>query len=199
LRGSLEDTLKSIWRVLESLGYRPVVVGTYALILQGWLPHDYLYETKDVDLYVDNPIVVFDERVEEALISRGLPMGRSEAGRLYVEAAKPVEIVYPVHGIYVPTTLLGHVVSVRGLRVLEGHAVLVAKALGSSIEHLAGAIQLMGVRVDEERLRSLLEGVAGEVDPAEYSVATRRVEAFLRRYRAASTSGYEEGVMQGEG
>jgi len=195
----LEDAIRKVYTVLESLGYRPVVIGSYALILQGWLPWSYLYETKDVDVYVDEPTIVFDRRVEDRLLSIGFSVGRSEAGGFYVDAVKPIEIVYPVYDIHVPRALLRHQVSVRGMMVLEGHAVLVAKALGSSIEHLADVIRLRGIVVDADRLRSLLESIAGEVDPARYRVAVRRAEAFLRRYRAASTSGYEEGVMQDEG
>ncbi len=42
---------------------------------------------------------------------------------------KPIEILYPVAGIYIPQSLLCETVIVRGLRVLEAHAVIVAKAL----------------------------------------------------------------------
>ena len=196
---SLEETVSKVYTVLESLGYRPVIVRTYALILQGWLPRRYLDETKDVDLYVDEPTVVFDDRVEGRFLSIGLPVGRSESGGFYVGAVKPIEIVYPVYDIYVPRALLRHVVSVKGMRVLEGHAVIVAKALGSSIEHLADVIRVRKVVVDTNRLRTLLESIASEVDHARYRVAVRRVEAFLRRYRAASTSEYDEEAMQGEG
>ena len=108
-------------------------------------------------------------------------MERSESGGFYIEAGKPVEIVYPIHVFFVPRTLLKRVVMVSGLRVLEGHAVLVAKALGSPVEHLAHAIKAMGVRVDAQRLGSLLSSVAGEVEPSKYMVARRRVEAFIRR------------------
>ena len=126
-------------------------------------------------------MVVFDDRVVEGMLALGLAVGRSESGGFYVDAGKPIEIVYPVHDFYVPGTLLKHVVVIRGLRVLEGHAVLVAKALGSPIEHLAPAIRMMGVRVDAKRLRSLLGSIAGEVEPSRYMVARRRVETFIRR------------------
>jgi hypothetical protein len=33
----VRDVVKRVYSVLETLGYKPVVVGTYALILQGWL------------------------------------------------------------------------------------------------------------------------------------------------------------------
>ena len=196
---SLEETIRKVYMILESLGYRPVIVGTYALILQGWLPQSYLDETKDVDVYVDEATVIFDHRVEDMLLSIGFSIGRSEAGGFYVDAVKPVEIVYPIYDIYVPRALLEHVVGVKGMRVLEGHAVFVAKALGSSIEHLADIIRLRGVTVNVNRLRSLLESIASEVDPARYRVAVRRIEALLRRYRAASTLEHEGEVLQGEG
>ncbi len=166
---------------LERLGYRPVIIGTYALIVQGWLPPSYIDETKDVDLYVDEPMVMFDDRVEERMLTLGLIVGRSESGGFYIEAGKPIEIVYPIHDFYVPRALLKHVVIIRGLRVLEGHAVLVAKALGSPIEHLVRAIKAMGVRIDPQRLRGLLRSIAGEVEPSRYMVVRRRVEAFIRK------------------
>ena len=177
----LERIIRSVCLELERLGYRPVIVGTYALIVQGWVPPTYLDETKDVDIYVDEPMVVFDDRVEERMLALGLSVGRSESGGFYIEAGKPIEIVYPIHDFFVPRALLRHVVMIGGLRVLEGHAALVAKALGSPIEHLAHAIKAMGVRVNVQRLRSLLRGVAGEVEPSKYMVAGRRVEAFIRK------------------
>lgn len=177
----MERIIRSIYLELELLGYRPVIIGTYALIVQGWLPPSYIDETKDVGLYVDEPMVVFDDRVEERMLTLGLSVGRSESGGFYIEAGKPVEIVYPIHDFYVPRALLKHVVIIRGLRVLEGHAVLVAKALGSPIEHLVRAIKAMGVRVDAQRLRGLLRSVAGEVEPSRYMVVRRRVEAFIRK------------------
>ena len=174
----LEGIIRSIFLELEHLGYNPVIIGTYALIVQGWLPPSYIDETKDVGIYVDEPMVVFDDRVEERMLALGLSVGRSESGGFYIEAGKPVEIVYPIHDFFVPRTLLKHVVMISGLRVLEGHAALVAKALGSPIEHLAHAIRAMSVRVDVLRLRSLLGSIAGEVEPSKYMVASKRVEAL---------------------
>jgi len=163
---SLEDAVRRVYGVLESLGYRPIVVGTYALILQGWLPPRYLEETKDVDIYIDEPMIVFDDRVEERMLAVGLSVGRPESGGFYVDAGKPIEIVYPIHDFYVPRALLKHTISVKGLEVLEGHAALVAKALGSPIDHLAPVIKAMGVGVDVERLREALlsrgRGAGGE-------------------------------------
>ncbi len=177
----LERIIRSVCLELERLGYRPVIVGTYALIVQGWLPPSYIDETKDVDVYVDEPMVVFDDRVEERMLAFGLSVGRSESGGFYIDAGKPIEIVYPIHDFFVPRALLKHVVMIGGLRVLEGHATLVAKALGSSIEQLVPAIKAMGVRVDVERLRSLLRSIADEVESSKYMVARRRVEVFIRK------------------
>ena len=179
--GGLERTIRGIFLELEHLGYEPVIVGTYALIVQGWLPPTYLDETKDVDIYVDEPMVVFDEKVEERMLVLGLSVGRSESGGLYIEAGKPVEIVYPIHDFFVPRTLLKHAVIVEGLRVLEGHAALVAKALGSPIEHLASTIKAMGIGVNTQTIRSLLRSIASDVEPSRYMVAKRRVEAFINK------------------
>jgi len=177
---SLEGIIRSIFLELERLGYEPVIVGTYALIVQGWLPPIYLNETKDVDIYVDEPMVVFDERVEERMLTLGLSVGRSESGGFYIEAGKPVEILYPIHDFFIPRTLLKHVVMIEGLRVLEGHATLVAKALGSPIEQLASVINAMGIRVDTQSLRNLLRSIASDVEPSKYMVVRRRVEAFIK-------------------
>ena len=177
----MEKIVRSVCSELERLGYRPVIVGTYALIIQGWLPSSYINETKDVDLYVDEPMVVFDDRIEERMLVLGLSVGRSESGGLYIDAGKPIEIVYPIYDIFIPKALLKHVVMIKRLRVLEGHAALVAKALGSSIEHLAPVIKAMGARVDVERLRSLLRSIANEVESLKYMVVKRRVESFLRK------------------
>ena len=176
----MEGIIRSIFLELERLGYEPVIVGTYALIVQGWLPPIYLNETKDVDIYVDEPMVVFDERVEERMLTLGLSVGRSESGGFYIEAGKPVEILYPIHDFFIPRTLLKHVVMIEGLRVLEGHATLVAKALGSPIEQLASVINAMGIRVDTQSLRNLLRSIASDVEPSKYMVVRRRVEAFIK-------------------
>ncbi|MCE4624022.1 MAG: hypothetical protein F7B11_04655 [Caldisphaeraceae archaeon] len=185
----LERTIRSIFLELEHLGYEPVIVDTYALIVQGWLPPTYLDETKDVDIYVDEPMVVFDERVEERMLALGLSVGRSESGGFYIEAGKPVEIVYPIHDFFVPRTLLRHVVMVEGLRVLEGHAALVAKALDSSIEHLAPTIKVMGIVVNTQTIRNLLRSIASDVEPSRYMVARRRVEAFINEMFLAKREG----------
>ncbi len=177
----LERIIRSVYVELERLGYRPVIVGTYALIVQGWLPSSYIDETKDIDVYVDEPMVMFDNRVEERMLALGLSVGVSDAGGLYIDAGKPIEIVYPIHDFFVPRTLLEHVIIIKGLRVLEGHAALVAKALGLSIEHLAPIIKVMGAMVDAEKVRSLLRGIAGEVESPKYMVAKRRIEAFLKK------------------
>ena len=178
---SLEEIIRGICLELERLGYKPVVVGTYALIIQGWLPPSYINETKDVDVYVDEPMVVFDDRVEERMIALGLSVGRSESGGFYIDVGKPIEVVYPIHDIFIPRALLRHVITVKGLKVLEGHATLVAKALGSPIEHLAHSIKSMGVKVDVQRLLSLLRGIVDEVEPSNYIAARRRIDAFIRK------------------
>ncbi|MCE4600919.1 MAG: hypothetical protein F7C38_05070 [Desulfurococcales archaeon] len=178
----LEGVIRSIYRELERLGYKPVIIGTYALILQGWLPSGYLEETKDIDVYIDEPMVVFDDRIEERMLALGLSIGRSESGGFYVDAGKPVEIVYPIHDFFIPRVLLEHTVVVGELRVLEGHATLVAKALGSSIEHLAPIIKAMSAEVKPQRLFGLLECIVGEVEPSRYEVAKRRIDAFIKRY-----------------
>ena len=182
---SLNKITRSVYLELERLGYKPVIIGTYALIIQGWLPPTYLDETKDVDVYVDEPMVAFDKRVEERMLAMGLGVGRSELGGFYVEAGKPIEIIYPIHDFFVPRALLKHIIVIRGLRVLEGHAVLVAKALGSSIEHLAPAIKAMGVKVDARRLHSLLASIAHELEPSRHLVVKKRVEAFIRKMSLA--------------
>jgi len=92
---TLHELLQTVYRLLKELGYKPIVVGTYALILQGWLPPSYIAETKDIDIYVDDPAIVFDEEFERKIVGLGLNVGRSEAGGIYVNAEKPIEIVYP--------------------------------------------------------------------------------------------------------
>jgi len=184
---SIRKIVKDVYRGLVELGYRPVIVGTYALVIQEWLPPSYLDETKDIDLYVDEPMIVFDNRVEEKIMALGLSVGRTESGGFYVDAGKPIEIVYPIHDFYA-RTLLRYTVHIDCMEVMEGHAVLVAKALGSSIEHLAGIIKDSGVRIDVEKLRVLLQSIAGEVDPARYRIVRRRVENFIRRLYAYNTS-----------
>jgi len=179
-----------VFRVLEELGYKPIIVGTYALILQGWLPRTYLGETKDVDIYVNNPTVLHDERLAEKLASLGLTLGKSDAGGIYVNAEKPVEILYPIHDIYIPEKLLECAITVSGIRVLEGHAVLIAKALGSDISFLAKWIRTTGVEINEEKLYTLLESVAEEVPPELQQVLARRIRTFITTYRSpAETRG----------
>ncbi len=168
--------VKRVYGVLETLGYKPVVVGTYALILQGWLPEDYFVETKDIDIYVDEPMIVFDNRLEESIYSAGLSLGRSEAGGIYIDSDKPIEIVYPLHEFYIPPRLLERFVIIDGMRILEGHAVLVAKALGGDIVQLAEAIN---VKPDPSTLAALLEDIAGYVSREIYLLAKRRVERFI--------------------
>ena len=56
----LQD-LRLLSDCLRETGRRPVLVGTYALFLQGWLPPTYELLTKDVDVYVEDPLAPFDE------------------------------------------------------------------------------------------------------------------------------------------
>jgi len=104
--------------------------------LQGWLPEWYVYRTKDIDIYISD-VGIFVEttpsgQVYDLLVKAEFNNVYSEAGIAIVhpELDKPVEIIFPVGDIYVPDTLLTEIVEVEGLRVLEGHAVIVAKALG---------------------------------------------------------------------
>ena len=57
-------------------------MGTYTLILQGWLPPSNLEGAKDVDIYVDEPMAVFDVRVEESMLALGLSVGQVGVRRL---------------------------------------------------------------------------------------------------------------------
>ena len=57
-------------------------------------------------------MVVFDDRVEERMLALGLSVGKSESGGSYIEAGKPVEIIYSIHDFFVPRALLKHVVTV---------------------------------------------------------------------------------------
>ena len=180
--GSLDDDVRKVYMVLESLGYKPVIVGTYALVLQGWLPRSYIDRTKDIDIYVDDPAIAFDTRFEGKLLAIGLPMGRSESGGIYASSIKPIEVVYPVFDFYIPRLLLEHTVLVGGLRILEGHAVLVAKSLGSDIADLADYLLAGGAVVDVDRLRALARSIAREVDREAHTAASRRVEEFIERY-----------------
>lgn len=182
----VEEVLSRVYDVLEGLGYKPVVVGTYALVLQGWLLPSYVEETKDVDVYVNEAMVMFDGRLEEALLGLGLSLGRSEAGGMYVDAEKPVEIIYPIHDFYIPRTLLSRVTMVKNMRVLEGHAVIIAKAMGGSVERLANALQ---VRPEPELLMSLLESVADEIEPAKHRVVERRIKEFIKRLMGCEGEG----------
>ena len=172
----VRDVVKRVYSVLETLGYKPVVVGTYALILQGWLSEDYFMETKDIDIYIDEPMIVFDDRIEESIYSLGLSLGRSEAGGIYIDSDKPIEILYPLHEFYIPPRLLERVVIIDDMRILEGHAVLVAKALGGNIDQLAEAIS---VKPDPLTLSVLLENIAGYVSREIYMLAKKRVKRFI--------------------
>lgn len=62
------------------------------------------------------------------------------------------------------------------MRILEGHAVLVAKALGGNIDQLAEAIS---VKPDPLTLSVLLENIAGYVSREIYMLAKKRVKRFI--------------------
>jgi len=175
----LDETVRIVYQLLRELGYRPIIVGTYALILQGWLPPTYIAETKDVDVFVDDPMIVFDERVERRLFMLGLYMGRSEAGGLYVGAEKPIEIMYPIHDFYIPRNLLKYAMVINDVEVLEGHAVIVAKALGGDVRYLASKVKEMNVAVDTNKLYKLLNEVADELEPALRNTVSKRVREFI--------------------
>ncbi|MCE4601866.1 MAG: hypothetical protein F7B18_01645 [Desulfurococcales archaeon] len=114
---SLDRIIESIYLELERLGYSPVIIGTYALIIQGWLPPSYIYETKDVDIYIDEPMIIFDDRIVERVFALGLSMGRTESGGFYIDAGKPIEIIYPIHDFFVPKNLLKHVVKLSLIHI----------------------------------------------------------------------------------
>ncbi len=56
LMDDLISLLKKVYDVLDEFMYRPVIVGTFALILQKWIPSNYIYMTKDIDVYSSDPI-----------------------------------------------------------------------------------------------------------------------------------------------
>jgi len=180
---TLYKVLQTVYQVLRELGYRPIVVGTYALILQGWLPPSYIAETKDIDVYVDDPAIVFDERFERRMVGLGLSLGRSEAGGIYIDAEKPVEILYPIHDIFIPRELLRHTITINDMEVLEGHAVIVAKSLGGDVSHLARIIKSMGVEVEIEKIRRLTEEIQPELEPAMRHIVARRIAKFIEEFR----------------
>ncbi|MEM1610518.1 MAG: hypothetical protein QXQ57_02595 [Sulfolobales archaeon] len=65
---------------------------------------------------------------------------------------------------------------VEGMRVLEGHSVLVAKAFGGNIGYLARELL---VKPDPEKLVNLVESMNREVDPVILNVVRRRIERFI--------------------
>jgi len=179
----MHKELQLTCRVLRELGYRPVIVGTYALILQGWLPKSYIIETKDIDIFVDDPAIVFDDRFEKKVIGLGFNLGRSEVGGIYIDTEKPIEVLYPIHDIFIPKNLLRYIITISEMEVLEGHAVLVAKSLAGDIKHLAHTIKQMNVKVDMKMLRRLLEDTQNELDPNIRHIVARRIDEFIREFQ----------------
>jgi len=172
--------LEKIIQILRRLGYKPIIIGTYALILQGWLPKSFLRITKDIDIYVNNPDILFDLRVKEEILREGLQLGRTEVGGLYIQQRrKPIEILYPIYDIYIPNSLLRETLKINQLTVLEGHAVLISKALGGDITYLASYLRKKPV---VDRLKKLLITIRS--DPAiSFNIVKRRVAKFLEKLR----------------
>lgn len=158
------------------------MVGTYALILQSWLPLTYIAET--IDIFVDNPTIVFDEGFERRILGLALSVGRSEAGGLYVGAEKPIEIIYPIHDIYIPRKLLRYTVSIDNMEVLEGHAAIIAKAIGNDVKHLTYRIKAMGITADVERLYRLLKEIEDEIELNMKHTIIRRVKEFVEKLQS---------------
>ncbi|MEM1610519.1 MAG: hypothetical protein QXQ57_02600 [Sulfolobales archaeon] len=44
------------------------------------MSRDYLYATKDIDIYIDEPMIVFNGHLENSFSAPGLVVVRSEAG-----------------------------------------------------------------------------------------------------------------------
>lgn len=175
----LLEQVRLVYKVLEEAGYTPVIVGSFALVLQGWLPPTHVLATKDVDIYVSDPNVAFDELVEKLLLEKGLVLSRSDAGGLYVETgAKRVEILYPIHDVYVPPTLLRHTVTIAGMRVLEAHATLVARALAGSQEELFEN-NPTPPSINPTRLKMLEREVLPTLDPHEARLLEKRLKKLL--------------------
>ncbi len=136
-----------------------------------------------VILYSSDPMIAFDRLVEERIYGLGLTIGRTDAGGIYVDThVKPIEIIYPIHDFYIPTKLLNETVMVRDMRVLEGHAVLVAKALASSIDYLATIIKSTGIHINVERLNLLARSLSKEIDHSSYDLLSGRIRSFIERY-----------------
>lgn len=202
------DALHQITWILREEGYDPVIVGTFALVLQGWLPESYIAETKDVDTYVSNPDILVDligatPRLVEKLEEAGFTVSVHEAGGIEVAAPgvnKPIEILYPVADIYIPQTLLRETVTVSGLKVLEAHAVVVAKAVGdeASLMRVADELKRRGIKISTSRLFVLAEGAAEELrslgDYAAASKLLKRIKRFIGRLQAVGTDEFL-GVM----
>jgi len=109
----------------------------------------------------------------------GLSLGRSEAGGIYIDAEKPIEIVYSIHDIFIPRELLRHTITINDMEVLERHAVIVAKSLGGDIKYLAHIIKLMGIEIDVERLWKLVEEIRAELELSMLHIVVRRVAEFI--------------------
>ena len=187
--------LRRLYAILEERGYRPVIIGTYALILQGWLPEDYLEETKDTDIYIPSTELFIEITPGGELYSRLLGKGFNvilhETGGITIthqDLPQLVELIHPLGEIFVPNTLLTETVAIEGLTVLEAHAVIVAKALGEeqALLKLADKLKTRHITLDRTRVEKLAEKVAQELveanEPWRANALKRRVKAFLERY-----------------
>jgi len=184
---------RKVVRALQSEGFTPVIVGTHALILQGWLPEDYIVETKDIDIYIPSPdvlvaIATTGSRLLEELEGEGFIVSLHATGGVEVVALdtdKPIKILYPIADIYIPRVLLEEVVVIEGLRVLEAHAALVAKMLGEeySLMRVASILKERRIPVDVYRLIYLAERAEKELrdmgDDALASKLSRRAERVV--------------------
>mgnify|MGYP001772654588 CR=1 FL=1 len=172
----LLEKLREIYDLLLRRSYRPVIVGSFALILQEWLPKWYLDVTKDIDVYINDPQIVFDTQLESEL-SRRYALGRSEIGGIYIDTGlKKIEIIYPLYDFYIPRKLLENTVDIEGLRVLEGHSALIAMSLGYDITRY---VSFLRVAIDQDKLRRLLEIIGDELEEERYIVARERIERFI--------------------
>jgi len=87
--------------------------------------------------------------------------------------------MYPIHDFYIPRNLLKYAMVINDVEVLEGHAVIVAKALGGDVRYLASKVKEMNVAVDTNKLYKLLDKVADELEPALRNTVSKRVREFI--------------------
>jgi len=75
-------------------------------------------------------------------------------------------------------------ITINNMEVLEGHAVIVAKALGGDVRPLARIIKSMGVKVDIEKIQRLAEKIRSELEPAMHYVVARRIAKFIEEFQS---------------